>query len=71
MRWFIIISSAVALIASIFGIKWRIELDDEMDHGNPSNVEYGDYLLASYLAYLLTPASIFGILAGIYLVICG
>lgn len=71
MRWFIIIWSAISLIVGIIGIKWHNELDDILEHDYTRNVGYGDYLLSGYLAYLLTPASIFGILAGVWLVICG
>ena len=71
MFWFIVIFSVVALIVSIFGIKWHIKLNDELKYGNALNVEYGDYILSAYVTYLLTPASICCLLAGIYLVIYG
>ena len=63
-----LIFSIIALIVSIIGIKWHISLYDMLDT-NAEQVEYIDWLLSSYLVYLLTPASVFGIISCTYILI--
>ena len=55
-----LIFSIIALIVSLIGIIWHISLSDILDK-TTYQVEYLDYLLSGCLTYLLTPASIVGI----------
>ena len=57
------------LILSIFMTKWYNKLNDELEHGNPWNVEYEDYLLTAFYQWLCLPVSIGWIITCIVLLV--
>lgn len=66
MIWFMLIFSVIATLSGLYGIKWHKELNFELEHGNPYNVEYLDYLISAY-SYLLTPIASICTLVCVYL----
>ena len=56
-------------ILSIFMAKQHQKLDDELTHGNPWNVDFGDYLLSALYKWLCLPVSIGWIITCIVLLV--
>lgn len=62
VKLFILIFSIIALVCGICYIKELKKLD-----GDPFKVDFGDLIILSYGAYLMTPASIGCIIVILYL----
>lgn len=67
MVWCIVIFSIFMFLVGIYCGKWHSNLNRMLDHR--IDVNYIDYLLSAYGAYLLIPASTLGMVTGICLLI--
>lgn len=63
--WVMLILGLLSLAASLYCFKWHNDLNKELDR-DPKNVEYGDYLMSDYGAYLELPGSLVIIGSSIY-----
>lgn len=66
--WILLIVGILSLGLSIYSSIHFIHLNEELDR-DPREVEYLDYLTAGYGTFLLFPASLFFIIASIWLLI--
>ena len=68
MLWAMLIIGILSFILSIYSISQFRKMSKELDI-HPRNVGYSDYLIAGYGAFLLFPASLFIVIASIWLLI--